>query len=84
VLTASDTVRSSEGTGTALTHDGEFAMNVVLSGSATLTVDGRTEQFGARDAVTFPAGAEWTWGQCSSDFELFDVTLPDRTVRSVG
>ena len=84
VLTASDTVRPSEGTGTALTHDGEFAMNVVLSGSATLTVDGRTEQFGERDAVTFPAGAEWTWSQCSSDFELLDVTLPDRTVRSVG
>jgi mannose-6-phosphate isomerase-like protein (cupin superfamily) len=84
VLTASDTVRPSEGTGTALTHDGEFAMNVVLSGSATLTVDGRTEQFGERDAVTFPAGAEWTWSQCSSDFELLDVTLPDRTVRSAG
>ena len=84
VLTASDTVRPSEGTGTALTHDGELAMNVVLSGSALLTVDGRTEQFGERDAVTFPAGAEWTWSQCSSDFELLDVTLPDRTVRSVG
>ena len=84
VLTASDTVRPSEGTGTALTHDGEFAMNVVLSGSATLTVDGRTEQLGERDAVTFPAGAEWMWSQCSSDFELLDVTLPDRTVRSAG
>jgi mannose-6-phosphate isomerase-like protein (cupin superfamily) len=84
VLTASDTVRPSEGTGTALTHDGEFAMNVVLSGSATLTVDGRTEQLGERDAVTFPAGVEWTWSQCSSDFELLDVTLPDRTVRSAG
>ena len=84
VLTASDTVRPSEGTGTALTHDGELAMNVVLSGSALLTVDGRTEQFGERDAVTFPAGVEWTWSQCSSDFELLDVTLPDRTVRSVG
>ena len=84
VLTASDTVQPSEGTGTALTHDGEFAMNVVLSGSATLTVDGRTEQLGERDAVTFPAGAEWMWSQCSSDFELLDVTLPDRTVRSAG
>jgi mannose-6-phosphate isomerase-like protein (cupin superfamily) len=71
-------------TGTSLTHDGEFAMNVVLSGSATLTVEGRTEQLGPRDAATFPAGAEWTWSQCSSDFELFDVTLPDRAVRSVG
>ena len=59
-------------------------MNVVLSGSATLTVDGRTEQLGERDAVTFPAGAEWMWSQCSSDFELLDVTLPDRTVRSAG
>jgi mannose-6-phosphate isomerase-like protein (cupin superfamily) len=69
--------------GMALTHDGEFAMNVVLTGGATLTVDGRTEQLGARDAVTFPAGAEWAWSQCSRDFELFDVTLPDRTVRAV-
>jgi len=81
VLTASD---SMERTGTALTHDGEFAMNVVLSGSATLTVETRNEQFGPRDAVTFPAGAEWTWSQWSSDFELLDVTLPDRTVRSAG
>ena len=69
--------------GMALTHDGEFAMNVVLTGGATLTVDGRTDQLGARDAVTFPAGAEWTWSQWSSDFELLDVTLPDRTVRTV-
>jgi mannose-6-phosphate isomerase-like protein (cupin superfamily) len=81
VLTASD---STERAGTALTHDGEFAMNVVLSGSATLTVERRNEQFGPRDAVTFPAGAEWTWSQCSSDFELLDVTLPDRTIRLVG
>ena len=81
VLTASD---AAERTGTALTHDGEFAMNVVLAGTATLHVDGRTEQFGMRDAVTFPAGSEWSWSQWSSDFEFLDVSLPDRTIRSVG
>jgi mannose-6-phosphate isomerase-like protein (cupin superfamily) len=75
---------AAEGTGTALTHDGEFAMNVVLAGTATLHVDGRTEQFGTRDAVTFPAGAEWSWSQWSSDFEFLDVSLPDRTIRSAG
>jgi mannose-6-phosphate isomerase-like protein (cupin superfamily) len=81
VLTASDSMNR---TGAALTHDGEFAMNVALSGNATLTVDGQTAQFGARDAVTFPAGAQWAWSQWSDDFELLDVTLPDRTVRSAG
>jgi mannose-6-phosphate isomerase-like protein (cupin superfamily) len=81
VLAASDTAKR---TGTALTHDGEFAMNVVLAGTATLHVDGRTEQFGTRDAVTFPAGAEWSWSQWSSDFEFLDVSLPDRTIRSGG
>ena len=68
-----------------LTHDGEIAMAVILSGSASLEVkcddETRSEVPQARDAVAFPAGAEWAWSSWSTDFEVLDVTLPARPIQ---
>ncbi len=70
---------------TRLTHDGEFAMYVVLTGSATLVVSTQSEQrdvvVTSRDAVALPPGATWSWSARSSDFELLQVVLPSGCVR---
>jgi hypothetical protein len=82
--------RGAGGDAQMLEHDGEFAMAVVLAGTATLVVDaGRNGSADAgspagpvreRDAVAVPAGVRWGWSNWSSDFEILDVTLPARTV----
>jgi quercetin dioxygenase-like cupin family protein len=70
---------------TWLTHDGEFALCVVLDGSATLTVDADTDaqpgRVPSRDAIAFPAGTRWAWSDWSADFELLQVTLPADGIR---
>jgi uncharacterized protein YjlB len=73
------------GEGLWLTHDGEFALCVVLNGSATLTVeadaDAQPGRVSSRDAIAFPAGIRWAWSQWSADFELLQVTLPADGIR---
>lgn len=68
-----------------LTHDGEFAMYVVLAGSATLAVaidsEERDVAVTSRDAVALPPGARWSWTDRSSDLELLQVVLPAGCVR---
>ena len=75
----------SSGTPAWLTHDGEFALCVVLDGSAILTVGGDTDtqpgRVSSRDAVAFPAGTRWAWSDWSADFELLQVTLPADGIR---
>ena len=57
----------------------EIVTDVVLSGCARLRiVDGDAEttvDVGPRDAVSFPAGATWSWEAPSSDFEYLDITV---------
>jgi len=71
---------------TWLTHDGEFALFVVLDGSAILQLDtdngndpGRVS---IRDAIAIPAGVGWRWADWSGEFEVLQVTLPDDCVQS--
>lgn len=63
-----------------LTHGGEFAMFVVLAGSAQLAVefdgDARVVDVAPRDAVALPSGSTWTWANRTTDFELLHVVLP--------
>jgi len=69
-----------------LTHDGEFAMFVVVAGSARIDVEagpGQDAQAFAimpRDAVAVPAGARWSWSERSPDLEILQVTLPAQCV----
>jgi mannose-6-phosphate isomerase-like protein (cupin superfamily) len=79
VLTASRSATAA--TSTSLTHDGEFAMNVVLSGSADLRIGDDVESMCSRDAAALPAGTVWTWSDWTDDFSLLDVTLPASSVR---
>lgn len=78
VLTASRPVAAT----TPLTHDGELAMNVVLSGSAGLCIGADVETMHSRDAVALPAGTVWTWTNWTDDFSVLDVTLPASAVHS--
>jgi uncharacterized protein YjlB len=70
----------------ALTHGGEFLLDVVLAGSAELHLtDGagaEIEPFGRMDAVAIPAGVEWYWSDWSADFEFLEVSLPAGAVRT--
>jgi mannose-6-phosphate isomerase-like protein (cupin superfamily) len=67
-----------------MVHLGEFAMYVVLTGSARLTInhdgDQRMELIGARDAVAMPPGSHWSWGHCSHDLAVLQVILPSGCV----
>ena len=64
-----------------LTHGGEFVMNVVLTGSADLRVDGEPPvALSARSAVTIPSGRRWGWAEPSRDFTYLEVALPDGAV----
>ncbi len=74
----------------ALTHNGEFAMAVVLAGSAQLTVEVGGVEFerdelvanvAQRDAVALPEGSTWTWTDRTADFEMLQVVLPAGCVR---
>jgi len=74
-----------EGAPTWLTHDGEFALFVVLDGSAVLTLntdsDADPGRVSPRDAIALPAGVHWAWSDWSVDFELLQVTLPTSGIR---
>jgi mannose-6-phosphate isomerase-like protein (cupin superfamily) len=63
-----------------LSHGGEFAMSVVLAGSAQLAVEfdgnARVVDVAPRDAVALPPGSTWTWANRTTDFELLQVVLP--------
>ena len=76
----------SNGPESTLTHRGEFAMSVVLAGSAHLTVRhvDETHEFrvASRDAVAFPPGSRWTWAERTADFELLQVVLPADCVKA--
>lgn len=78
---------SGSGSRVRLTHDGEFAMHVVLSGSAAVRTDphsgGTAEVLGRGDAVALPPGVRWNWADWSDDFSLLEVTLPAGAVRAV-
>lgn len=67
-----------------MVHLGEFALYVVLTGSAQLTTnhdgDQRMELVGPRDAVAIPPGSHWSWDQCSHDFAVLQVILPSGCV----
>jgi uncharacterized protein YjlB len=69
-----------------LTHSGEFALFVLLEGSATLqlSTDDRNQprRVLSRDAIAIPAEARWAWADWSADFEVLQVTLPAEVVRS--
>ncbi len=69
----------------ALTHDGEFALSVVLAGSAQLTVECNSEkrivEVASSDAVALPSGSMWSWANRTADFELLQVVLPVDCVR---
>ena len=71
-----------------MVHLGEFAMYVVLTGSARLTInhdgDQRMELIGARDAVAMPPGSHWSWGHCSHDLAVLQVVLPSGCVVPVA
>lgn len=77
-----------------LTHDGEIVLDVVLAGSAGLSIsgtsgaddgDGGTYALAHRDAVAIPPGARWRWSGCSDDFEFVEVALPaDAVGRAAG
>lgn len=68
----------------SMTHDGEFAMHVVVTGSARLQINHgdaqRTELIGQRDAVAAPPGSSWSWSDCSSDLAVLQVVLPSGCV----
>ena len=68
-----------------MTYDGEFAMYVLVAGSATLTIDvdgvHRSEQVGPRTAVALPPGSSWSWSNCTPDLEMLQVVLPADSVR---
>ena len=69
-----------------LTHQGEFALAVVLNGSAQVTVefgpDVRVAELAPRDAIAFPAGSNWAWADRSADFEILQVTLPAQSIET--
>ncbi len=71
---------------TWLTHDGEFALFVVIEGSAILTLDSDSEaqpgRVSPRDSIAIPAGIGWAWADWSADFEVLQVTLPADGVRT--
>ena len=73
---------------TSMTHDGEFAMYVVVTGSARLQINHgdaqRTELIGQRDAVAAPPGSSWSWSDCSSDLAVLQVVLPSGCVVPVA
>jgi mannose-6-phosphate isomerase-like protein (cupin superfamily) len=73
--------RDSRPTVGMLTHHGEFVFSVVLEGSAGLVVgDDAPVRLGVGEAVAFPPGTRWAWGEWSDDFEMLQVALPDATV----
>ena len=66
---------------TVLTHTGEFAMIVGLSGGARLRIgDDADVEMTARTAVALPAGTRWKWQNASGDHEALVVTLPGDAV----
>jgi len=69
-----------------LTHHGEFALVVVLRGSAQVAVEFQSEvrvaDVVSRDAIAIPAGSNWAWTDRSEDFEILQVTLPARSIET--
>ena len=68
-----------------MTHDGEFVMFALLTGTARLDInhDGaqRTELVGPRDAVALPRGSHWSWSDCTADLAVLQVMLPNGCIK---
>lgn len=61
----------------AVTHEGELQFWYVLSGSATLGVEGGTDEALSKGtAVAVPAGTACRLSAASTDLEFLEVTLP--------
>jgi len=57
-------------------HDAELLLWFVVSGTATLRLDGRPDAgLGAEDAVAIPAGLDHALTDCSDDLEILEVTV---------
>lgn len=68
--------------GPVLTHHGEFALVVGLSGEATLDVDGRAIDLASRGSIALPAETRWSWSAWSADHDALVVTLPADAIES--
>lgn len=69
--------------GCVLSHGGEFALLVGLSGDATLDLRGSVVELRRRGSVAIPAGTRWFWKSRSADHTALLVTLPADTVEVV-
>ena len=59
-------------------HDAEFVFGFVLSGTCRLDVDGRApEEMVEGDTFVIPRGLAYALTDCTVDFQLLDVTLPE-------
>ncbi len=58
-------------------HGAELLFTFVLSGTATLHIEGRTpEPLAAGDSFVIPAELQYSLAGCSSDLEFLEVSLP--------
>lgn len=69
-------VRYQDGDVPESAHDADILFSFILNGSMVLNSAQGAQPLGAGEAFVLPQGVPYRYGQCSTDLEILEVSLP--------